>query len=72
MTYIPKILAFAGTLRRDSLNKKTVLIAAKAAEKAGASVKLVDLKDFPVPLYDGDLEEREGLPESAIKLQELM
>lgn len=43
MTYVPRILAFAGALRRDSLNKKTVLIAAKAAEKAGAAGKLQDL-----------------------------
>lgn len=72
MAYIPKILAFAGALRRDSLNKKAVMIAAKGAEKAGAEVNFIELKDFPLPLYDGDLESAEGLPESAIKLQETM
>lgn len=72
MTYQPKILAFAGVLRRDSLNKKTVLIAANGAKKAGAEVTFIDLKDFPVPLYDGDIEAASGLPEYAIRLQELM
>lgn len=72
MTYIPKILAFAGALRKDSTNKKTVLIAAQGARQAGAEVTYIDLKDFPVPLYDGDLEAESGLPENAIKLQDLM
>lgn len=72
MTYQPKILAFAGSLRKDSFNKKAVKIAAEAARQAGALVTHIDLKDFPVPPYDGDIEANEGLPENAIKLQELM
>lgn len=72
MTYQPKILAFAGALRRDSTNKKTVLAAAEGARAAGAEVNYIDLRDFPVPLYDGDLETAEGLPENAVRLQELM
>lgn len=72
MAYQPKILAFAGAMRKDSTNKKTVKIAIEGARKAGADVTFIDLKDFPVPLYDGDLEAESGLPENAIKLQELM
>lgn len=72
MTYIPKILAFAGALRRGSVNKKTVMIAAKGAESAGAEVNFIDLKDFPLPLYDGDLEDADGMPESAVRLQNLL
>jgi NAD(P)H-dependent FMN reductase len=72
MTEQPRILAFAGALRRDSTNKKTVRVAAEGARKAGADVTVIDLRDFPVPLYDGDLETAEGLPENAIRLQELM
>jgi NAD(P)H-dependent FMN reductase len=72
MSFSPKILAFAGSLRRDSFNKKTVKIAIEGALKAGAEVTYLDLKDFPVPIYDGDLEAESGLPENAIKLQELM
>ena len=72
MTYTPKVLAFAGALRRDSFNKKTVSVAAEGARRAGADVTHIDLKDFPVPLYDGDIEASTGLPGNAIKLQELM
>ena len=72
MTYQPKILAFAGSLRKDSLNKKAVKIAVEGARKAGAEVTYIDLKDFPVPIYDGDIEANEGLPENAVKLQDLM
>jgi NAD(P)H-dependent FMN reductase len=72
MTYQPKILAFAGSLRKDSFNKKAVKVAAEAARQAGAEVTLIDLKDFPVPPYDGDIEAAEGLPKNAIKLQDLM
>lgn len=67
-----KILAFAGSTRRDSLNKKLVGIAAARAREAGGEVTLIDLRDFQLPLYDGDLEETDGLPENATKLYELM
>ncbi len=72
MTHQPKILAFAGSLRRDSSNKKALRIAVEGAKNNGADVTLIDLRDFPVPLYDGDLESESGLPENAIDLQELM
>lgn len=67
----PKILAFAGSARRDSFNKKLVRIAARGAEEAGAEVTLLDLADFPLPLYDGDLEAEQGIPENAKALKEL-
>ncbi len=67
-----KILAFAGSLRVDSYNKKLVKIAIKGAEKAGAEVTFIDLKDYPLPLYDQDLEEKDGLPKNALKIKELM
>jgi NAD(P)H-dependent FMN reductase len=67
----PKILAFAGSTRTDSFNKKLVKIAAKGAVAAGAEVTLIDLRDFPLPLYDADLEEKEGIPGSGMKLKEL-
>ena len=62
MTHSPKILAFAGSLRRDSFNKKLVKLGADAARAAGAEVTLIDLADYPMPVYDGDIEAREGLP----------
>jgi NAD(P)H-dependent FMN reductase len=64
-------LAFAGSARRDSFNKKLIRVAAAGAEEAGVATTLVDLRDFPLPLYDGDLEAAEGLPPNAAKLKEL-
>lgn len=72
MVYNPKILAFAGSLRTDSFNKKLVRIAASCATKAGGDVTLVDLRDYPMPIYDGDIEAHEGLPDSARELKRLM
>lgn len=68
----PKILAFAGSTRADSFNKKLVNVAAIGANEAGADVTVIDLKDFPMPLYDEDLERNEGLPSNAQKLKDLM
>jgi NAD(P)H-dependent FMN reductase len=67
----PRILAFAGSLRRDSFNKKLVPIAAKGAREAGAEVTLIDLKAFPLPVFDQDLEAEQGMPENGKKLKQL-
>ena len=72
MASTPKILAFAGSTRTGSFNKKLVHVAAGAARAAGAEVTLVDLRDYAMPLYDGDLEEKDGLPEAAKKLKALL
>ncbi|MGB3205694.1 MAG: NAD(P)H-dependent oxidoreductase [Crinalium sp.] len=72
MSNTPKILAFAGSTRSGSLNKQLVKIAANAARNAGAEVTYIDLRDFPLPLYDGDLEAAEGMPENARKLKQIM
>ncbi len=67
----PKILAFAGSLRKDSYNKKLVKVAVEGAKLAGADVTLIDLKDFPLPVFDQDLEKEEGMPENGKKLKKL-
>ena len=56
---IPRVLAFAGSLRTGSYNKKLVRIAAAAARQAGAEVTEIDLRDYPLPIFDGDLEAAE-------------
>jgi NAD(P)H-dependent FMN reductase len=72
MTNTPKILAFAGSTREASYNKLLVKVAAAGARAAGAEVTYVDLRDLPMPLFDEDLEAKEGMPENARKLKELM
>ncbi len=66
------ILAFAGSARNNSWNKKLVRIAAKGARAAGAEVTELDLADYPMPMYDGDLEAAEGQPANAKRLKTLM
>ncbi len=67
-----KIIAFAGSARTDSFNKKLVKIAADGAKAAGAEVTYVDFKDLPMPLYDEDLEAAEGLPQTVIQFKALL
>ena len=64
----PKILVFAGSARSDSLNKKLARVAAAAASAAGADAMFIDLDDYPLPVYHGDLEARAGLPENARRM----
>ncbi len=71
MTDVPRILAFAGSLRTGSYNSKILAVAADGARAAGADVSRIDLRDFPLPPYDGDLEAAEGLPANALKLKDL-
>jgi len=68
---MPRILAFASSTRRESFNMKLVAIAAQGAREAGAEVTLIDLKDFPLPLFDQDLEAEQGMPENGAKLKRL-
>lgn len=72
MTNPPKILAFAGSTREASYNKKLVKIAAEGAKAAGAEVTYLDLRDLPMPIYDEDLEAKEGIPENARKFKEIL
>jgi NAD(P)H-dependent FMN reductase len=68
MSSAPRILAFAGSARRDSLNCKFLAVAVAAARAAGAEVTLVDLNEYELPLYHGDLEDASGMPANATKL----
>lgn len=67
----PRILALAGSTRTESWNKKLVRIAASEAEKAGGLVTRVDLRDFPLPIFDQDDETALGPPTNATKLKQL-
>ncbi|RTE86738.1 MULTISPECIES: NADPH-dependent FMN reductase [Gammaproteobacteria] len=65
-----KLLAFAGSLRKDSLNKKLIQAWASIAQKQGVEVTLIELNDYELPIYNGDIEEH-AVPENVRKLQEL-
>ncbi|MCZ6798275.1 MAG: NAD(P)H-dependent oxidoreductase, partial [Gammaproteobacteria bacterium] len=67
-----KILAFAGSARKDSLNKKLLKIVAAGAEAAGAHLTLVDLAEFEMPLFNQDLETEAGMPDRAGEFKRLM
>jgi chromate reductase len=67
-----RILAFAGSARHDSLNKKLARVAAEHARAAGGEVTFLDLDDYPMPVYHGDLEAAEGMPENGRKLREIL
>jgi len=67
-----KLLAMSGSARSASVNTKLATYAAGLAEQAGAEVTLVNLSDYPMPLYNGDLEEESGIPDGARALRELI
>jgi chromate reductase len=62
---------FAGSARNASTNKQLAALAASMAQKADIEVTLIDLKDFEMPIYDGDLEGDAGLPKNAKRLKQL-
>jgi chromate reductase, NAD(P)H dehydrogenase (quinone) len=72
MPRAPRILAFSGSARRESLNRKLLAVVVDATRAAGGEVTLLDLNEYPLPLYHGDLEDAQGMPAPAQKLVELI
>ncbi|MBA3768900.1 MAG: NAD(P)H-dependent oxidoreductase [Blastocatellia bacterium] len=68
---MPKILAIAGSLREHAYSKRILTIAASGAREAGADVTIVDLRDYPISIYDNDIQDV-AFDENASKLQKLM
>lgn len=64
-----KILAFAGSLRSASLNRKLLQVAIDAIASR-AEVDRLDLRDVAMPIYDGDLEASAGVPEGARRFKQ--
>lgn len=67
-----KILAFAGSTRKESYNRKLLANAVEIAEELNAEVTVVDLKELALPLYDGDYETENGIPENGIKFMNML
>ena len=72
MSEKPKILAFAGSARRESLNKKLIRAAAEIAESEGAEVTVVDFAELELPLYELGYQTEHGVHENAVKFRELL
>ena len=67
-----KILVIPGSLRTGSLNAKLAAAAAQEFVRAGVEVTRISLGDFPLPIYDGDLQSKSGVPKHAINLKRMM
>jgi chromate reductase, NAD(P)H dehydrogenase (quinone) len=69
---VVKILVIPGSLRIGSLNAKLAAVAAHQFAQAGAEVTRLSLADFPLPIYDGDLQTKSGVPKNAVDLKRMM
>ena len=67
-----KILVIPGSLRTDSHNARLAAAAAHELAQAGAEVTRISLGDFPLPIYDGDLQARSGVPINAVNLKRMI
>ena len=67
-----KILVIPGSLRTGSLNARLAAAAAYQFAQADAEVTRISLADFPLPLYDGDLQSKSGVPKNAINLKRMI
>jgi NAD(P)H-dependent FMN reductase len=67
-----KILVIPGSLRTGSLNARLAAAAAYQFGQAGAEVTRISLGDFPLPIYDGDLQTKSGVPKNAINLKRMI
>ena len=67
-----RLLFFAGSTREGSNNKKLARLAQRIATANGIGGVFVDLKDYPMPLYNGDLEAEHGPPQKAQEFKALL
>jgi chromate reductase len=68
---IPKILVLSGSLRTGSYNTRLAALTAKELTLAEADVTRISLGDYPLPIYDADLEANAGMPDMAVKLKQM-
>lgn len=71
MPQTTKLLFIAGSAREASLNKRLARLGVEIAHANGIAATFADLGDYPMPIYDGDLEARDGPPDNARKLKAL-
>lgn len=66
----PRLLFLSGSIRTGSLNTQLALQAAEIAESLGAEATRLNLAEYEMPFYNGDLEAESGLPEAAKRLKQ--
>ena len=67
-----KILMFSGSIRAASLNLRLITLAHEIAVELGHEVNLINLGDFDLPIYDGDQEDKDGLPDDVLRLKQMI
>jgi len=67
-----KILVIPGSLRSGSLNARLAAAAAHELAQSGVEVTRISLSDFPLPIYDGDLQAKSGMPKNAVNLKRMI
>jgi chromate reductase len=67
-----KILVIPGSLRTGSLNARLAAAIAHELALSGTEVTRISLSDFPLPIYDGDLQSKSGVPKHAVNLKRMM
>jgi chromate reductase len=67
-----KILVIPGSVRTGSLNARLAAAAAYEFAQAGVEVTRISLGDFPLPIYDGDLQTKSGVPKNAVNLKRMI
>ncbi|MDX1354826.1 MAG: NAD(P)H-dependent oxidoreductase, partial [Halomonas venusta] len=71
MASVAKVLVLAGSAREGSFNKQLAKLAAKRIEALGGQATFIDLKDYPCPLFDEDIE-AQGMPDNVLKLRDIL
>ncbi len=72
MTDKTSILIFAGSTRQDALSGKLAHAVSLEVAGQGGVPKLISLKDFPAPIYNGDDEAENGVPQTIQDLTALI
>jgi chromate reductase, NAD(P)H dehydrogenase (quinone) len=67
-----KMLVIPGSLRTGSLNARLAATVAQELARAHVDVTRISLGDFPLPIYDGDLQTKSGVPKHAVNLKRMI
>ncbi|MBN9005330.1 MAG: NAD(P)H-dependent oxidoreductase [Rhizobiales bacterium] len=68
----PKILVIPGSVRTGSINVRLAAVAVEEFVRADVEVTRISLGDFPLPIYDGDMQARSGVPKAAVDLKQMI